>query len=77
MLGIYAAAEVTISAAGVCRFGSDEAAARRIFEFARDAGFSTVSADLQPGGLATAEKLCEEYGKRIAIQNHVSGGFFY
>jgi len=64
------AAGITISSYGVNRFGKDEAGARKVFEFAVMAGFPTISADLGEGGLELAEKLCSEYGKKIAIHNH-------
>ncbi len=66
----YKDAGITISSYGVNGFGKDEAAARKVFEFAVMAGFPTISADLSEGGLELAEKLCAEYGKRIAIHNH-------
>lgn len=61
---------ITISSYGVHRFDGDEAGARPVFEFARRAGFPVISADLAPGGLETAEALCREYGRKIAVHNH-------
>ncbi|MDD5697982.1 MAG: TIM barrel protein [Victivallaceae bacterium] len=66
----YTDAGIKISSFGVNRFTGDEKAARQVFDFAKAAGFSAISADLAEGGLAVAEKLCEEYGKKIAIHNH-------
>ncbi|HTL50954.1 MAG TPA: sugar phosphate isomerase/epimerase [Planctomycetota bacterium] len=61
---------VTVSSFGVVGIGTDEAKARKVFDFAKAAGFKTISADLAPGGLEVAEKLCKEYNKKIAIHNH-------
>ena len=66
----YADAGVAISAFGVHGFTEDEDAARPVFEMAKLAGFPTISADFRPGGLAVAERLCEEYGKKVALHNH-------
>ncbi len=69
-IDLYKKNGITISAFGVHGFGSDEKSARKIFEFAKMAGFPVISADLGPDGLSVVEKLCEEYGKKIAIHNH-------
>lgn len=68
----YAAAGITLSSYGVNKFDTDEAAARRVFEFAAAAGFPTISADLADDGpsLKLVERLCVEFGKKIAIHNH-------
>lgn len=66
----YSDAGITITAYGVHRFDANEVRARKVFEFARLAGFSTITADLAPGGLEVVEKLCVEYDKKIAIHNH-------
>lgn len=69
-LKAYENAGITISALGVCGFGKDEVAARKAFEFAVMAGFPAIGADLHEGGLPLAERLCAEYGKKIAVHNH-------
>ena len=69
-LSLYKASGIAISAYGVHGFGADEASARKVFEFAKMAGFPTISADVTPEGLPVVEKLCEEYGKKIGIHNH-------
>ena len=67
----YQNAGVSINAFGVHGFTEDEAVARVVFEFAKAAGFATISGDIrEPAGLTVAEKLCEEYGKKVAIHNH-------
>ncbi|MGH7143683.1 MAG: sugar phosphate isomerase/epimerase family protein [Planctomycetota bacterium] len=70
IVALYKKQGVTISSFGVQGFGADEAKARKAFDLAKAAGFTTLSADLGPGGLEVAEKLCKEYGKKIAIHNH-------
>ena len=67
---VYSDAGIKVTSFGVHGFSDDEAAARPVFELAKLAGFPTISANIKGGGLATAEKLCEEYGKKIAIHNH-------
>ena len=70
-LDAYKSAGITVSAFGVHGFGADEAQARPAFEIARLAGFKTLSADFKDdAGLAVAEKLAAEYGKKLALHNH-------
>ena len=66
----YADAGIAISSFGVSCFAGDERAARQVFEFAALAGFPVIGADLGDGGLGLVEKLCVEYGKKVAIHNH-------
>ncbi len=66
----YRQAGVTLSSCGVYGIGKDEAASRRIFEFARQAGMGAISASLQIEWLPLAEKLAAEYGVRVALHNH-------
>lgn len=69
-LKLYRDAGITISSFGVNFFGPDEAANRKVFEFAALAGFPAISADLNYDSLDLVEKLCAEYGKKVAIHNH-------
>lgn len=66
----YLDAGITISAFGVNGFNSDMDAARKVFELAELAGFPTISADFATGGIEVVEKLCDEYGKKVAFHNH-------
>ena len=61
---------ITVTSFGVHYFSTDEAVARKVFEFACLAGFPAISADLDLNALDMVEKLCAEYGKKIAIHNH-------
>lgn len=67
---LYKKNDIAISSFGVHRFDTDEDQARKVFELAKLAGFPTISTDLAEGALPVVEKLCEEYGKRVAIHNH-------
>ncbi len=63
--------QVIITTCGVYGFDTDETAARRAFDFAKAAGFPTISGDLRTDeALPLVERLCEEYGVRVAIHNH-------
>ncbi|MBN2047771.1 MAG: sugar phosphate isomerase/epimerase [Anaerolineaceae bacterium] len=64
-----AAGGIQMSAFGVIGI-QDEASARKVFELAKLAGFSALSADFKLENLPLAEKLSEEYGIKLAIHNH-------
>lgn len=66
-------AKLRISAHGVNGFSKDHAANRKLFEFAKRAGFKTITADPAPDSFDSLDKLCEEYQIRIAIHNHGPG----
>ena len=59
-----------ISAHGVNGFGKDEAANRKVFEFAKAAGIRTLSADPSPESLPNLNDLVKEFDVRVAIHNH-------
>jgi len=62
---------VVLTTCGVHGFDTNEASARRVFDFARAAGFSTISGDFRTDeALPLVERLCEEYDARVAIHNH-------
>lgn len=76
ILGKLRAADVSLPNWGVQGFNSDEAAARKTFEFARLMGIKVISADPTPDSLPVLDKLLEEYKKHniyIAIHNHGPG----
>ena len=52
---------ITVTSFGVHYFSTDEAEARKVFEFACLAGFPAISADLDLNALDMVEKLCAEY----------------
>jgi sugar phosphate isomerase/epimerase len=69
-LALLRSQEVAIPAFGVLPFGSDEAKSRSFFEFAQRFGVGILSADPDPEAFPSLERLCEEFGVRIAIHNH-------
>ncbi|MEX0886347.1 MAG: sugar phosphate isomerase/epimerase family protein [Phycisphaeraceae bacterium] len=75
----YRDAGIEILAIGVETFDTDEAHARRRFEFAKQAGATCISANFKPESWqASAEmvgKLADEYGIRAAVHNH--GGYHW
>lgn len=71
-LAEYAAAGITLHAAGVIYFDKNEDAdIRGKFEYCKRAGINVIVAgDPAPGTLPRIEKLVQEYDFRIAIHNH-------
>lgn len=55
---------------GVTGFSKDEAAARRVFDFAKELGLRAISADPANDSFDLLDKLVEEYKIPIAIHNH-------
>jgi sugar phosphate isomerase/epimerase len=55
---------------GVVGLGKDEAANRKIFDFAKDMGIQTIVAEPEPGSFDLLDKLTEEYKINVAIHNH-------
>jgi sugar phosphate isomerase/epimerase len=70
------AAGVQINGYGVVHLGTDEAANRKIFEFARTLGVTYLSADPDPKSFDLLDKLVEEYGVPVGIHNHGPGHRF-
>ncbi|MGL4942436.1 MAG: ThuA domain-containing protein [Thermoguttaceae bacterium] len=48
----------------------DEAACRKLFDFAKKLGIKVFLSEPDPADLAAIEKLCEEYDIHVAIHNH-------
>lgn len=61
---------MAISGHGVNAFTKDDAANRRIFEFAKKAGIKNLSAAPTPDSFDSLNALVKEYDIRIAIHNH-------
>ncbi len=61
---------LSISAHGVNRFTKDAAANRKIFEFAKAAGITILTADPDPDSFASLDELVKEFDIRVAIHNH-------
>ncbi len=73
MKSLLAKAKLKINAHGVHGFGKDHAANRKLFQFAKAAGFRNLTADPAPESFDSLEKLVEEFDIRIAIHNHGPG----
>lgn len=61
---------MSISAHGVNGFTKDDAANRKIFEFAKKAGIKNISAGPTPDSMDSLNALVKEFDIRIAIHNH-------
>ena len=61
---------MSISAHGVNGFGSDRAANRKTFEFAKALGIKNIAADPSPESFEQLDELVKEFDIRIAIHNH-------
>ncbi|BCW99742.1 MAG: hypothetical protein KatS3mg024_2569 [Armatimonadota bacterium] len=55
---------------GVVYLPNDEAACRRVFEFAKEMGVEILSAEPPTDAIPLVERLVKEYGIRVAIHNH-------
>ncbi|MGB2754113.1 MAG: sugar phosphate isomerase/epimerase [Phycisphaerae bacterium] len=55
---------------GVVGLDKDEAAARKVFDFAKDMGIETIVSESPRDALPSLDKLCGEYTISIAIHNH-------
>jgi sugar phosphate isomerase/epimerase len=69
----FEAASVRLSGYGVVHLGSDEAANRKLFEFAKAMGLEYLSVDPHPDVFTLMDKLVEEYDMPIGIHNHGPG----
>ncbi len=55
---------------GVVGLGKDEAANRRVFDFAKKVGLETIVSEPSADALPGIDKLCQEYGISVAFHNH-------
>lgn len=55
---------------GVIGLAADQAASRKVFEFAKDMGIETIVSEPKPEAFDTIEKLCDEYQINVALHNH-------
>jgi inosose dehydratase len=69
----FEAQGVHVSGYGVVALGKNEAADRKIFEFARAMGLSYLSVDPDPASFDLLDKLVEEYDVPVGIHNHGPG----
>ena len=64
------AAGISIFAFGVTGIPKDEAAARKLFEFAKEMGIETLASEPAFEQYDQIDKLCQEYKIKLAIHNH-------
>lgn len=64
------AAGIRANSFGVVGFNTDEAAACKTFDFAKDMGMQTISAEPEPEAWDLVEKLADEYKINIATHDH-------
>jgi sugar phosphate isomerase/epimerase len=55
---------------GVVKLGTDEAANRKMFQYAKDLGVETLVSEPPAEAMEALDKLCNEYGINVAIHNH-------
>ncbi|MBM3493886.1 MAG: sugar phosphate isomerase/epimerase [Armatimonadetes bacterium] len=65
-----AATGVQAVAYGVVGFGSDEASARKVFEFAKTMGMKSISTEPGEAAMPLLDKLAQEYKIGVGIHNH-------
>jgi sugar phosphate isomerase/epimerase len=63
-------AGVTLVCYGVVGLAADEAASRKVFEFAKDMGIETIVSEPAPDAMALVDRLCQEFKITVAIHNH-------
>lgn len=63
-------AGVKLVAYGVVGLGKDEAANRKVFDFAKKMGILVITSEPPPDALDGIAKLAKEYGIPVAIHNH-------
>jgi inosose dehydratase len=64
------AAGITLMGGGVIYMKNDEAAVRKAFEYARNAGFPLIVGAPDPDAVPLVERMVREYGMPLAIHNH-------
>lgn len=61
----------------LCNFGVVEKADRKTFEFAKEMGIETLTAEPRPEEFDDVEKLVREFDVKIAIHNHPNPSFYW
>ena len=55
---------------GVVGLGTDEAAARKVFDFAKTMGIQVITSEPPEAAMPMLDRLCKEYGIKVGIHNH-------
>lgn len=63
-------AGIAVANFGVTGIPADEAAARKLFTWAKEMGIETICAEPPPEQLPAIDALCQEYGINVALHNH-------
>lgn len=61
---------VKLGSFGVVKIESDNAAARKLYEWCKDMGIETIVSEPPEKQMDMIDKLCTEYGIKMAIHNH-------
>ena len=61
---------IKLNSCGINGMNTDENRLRSLFDFAKRTGITALGADPDPDAVPVIEKLCDEYGIKIAIHNH-------
>ena len=70
-------AGVTLVNYGVVEWPDDEAEWRKVFEFAKDMGIATITAEPPEETLTMIDGLCQEFKIKIAIHNHAKPSYYW
>jgi len=65
-----AAAGIILTSYGVVGLPNDEAECRKVFDFAKEMGIETITAEPPAEAFDLIDRLCNEYGINVAIHNH-------
>ncbi|HTL29549.1 MAG TPA: sugar phosphate isomerase/epimerase [Tepidisphaeraceae bacterium] len=69
--------EVTLESFGVCDMGKDEKSAREVLDWAKKIGLPQVVSEPPVDRLADLDKLCQEYGIKLAIHDHPKPSLYW
>ena len=70
-------AGVKLVSYGAMGLSEDEAQCREVFDFAKDVGATIITSEPAPEALDLIERLCKEYGIKVAIHNHPTPSGYY
>jgi len=73
----FAAAGIKVMNYGVVKLTNDEAADRKVFDFAKEMGVETIVSEPEDGSFDLLDKLTAEYGINVAIHNHPQPSHYY
>jgi len=73
----FATAGIKVTNYGVVKLTNDEAADRKVFDFAKDMGIETIVSEPTADSFDLLDKLTAEYGIRVAIHNHPAPSTYF